>query len=466
MSSVKPKLRDAALASGLVNEQQLRNAIAVVVQTYDGVRTEKDVSDKKLARQLVKMKLLSDYQAEQLLSGRTKLTLGPYIITDWIGQGGMGQVFKAVHELLGRESAIKVLPLHKITPEAISNFRREIRAQAKLDHPNLVRAYDAGEDGNVQYLVVEYVPGTDLRRLVRSKGKLSINQAANIIRQSAEGLKQAHKGGLIHRDIKPGNILVTPGGVAKLSDLGLAFCLDDPKDPRVGKIVGTADYLSPEQIKNPNHITSASDIYSLGCTLYYAVTGKVPFPGGNSRNKAKRHLEETPWHPRRFNEEVSDEFVDLMSDMMAKDPRQRIQTANEVAERLAPWAEDNSPLRDEDLGEEPRWTSPASAVDSQPTDPNMDIAELAMSEISDNNTTSNSGAHATMSGDDSVTEGSGSGVMRTKPPIPTSVAGKYKSAGHLPDENLFSLMTLIVTSGIFLLIGTLVGFLAAVLLDR
>ncbi|QEG21167.1 serine/threonine protein kinase [Mariniblastus fucicola] len=459
MSSVKPKLRDAAIASGLVTEQQLRHAIAAVVQTHAGVRTANDVSDKKLARQLIKTKLLSEYQAEQLLSGRTKLTLGPYIITDWIGQGGMGQVFKAVHELLGRESAIKVLPLHKITPEAISNFRREIRAQAKLDHPNLVRAFDAGEDGNVQYLVVEYVPGTDLRRLVRSKGKLSINQAANIVRQAAEGLKQAHKGGLIHRDIKPGNILVTPDGLAKLSDLGLAFCLDDPKDPRVGKIVGTADYLSPEQIKNPNHITSASDIYSLGCTLYYAVTGKVPFPGGNSRNKAKRHLEETPWHPRRFNEEVSDEFVDLMSDMMAKDPRQRIQTATEVAERLSPWAEDNSPLRDEDLDERPRWTSPSTSIDAQPTDPNMDIAELAMSEISDN-----SGAEATLSGDDSVTEAeSGSGVLRPKPPIPTSVAGKYKSAGHLPDENLFSMMTLIVTSGLFMLIGILIGFVTALL---
>jgi serine/threonine protein kinase len=458
MSRVKPKLRDAAIASGLVTEQQVRGAIARVVQTQPEIKDPRDVTDKKLARQLVSMKLLSEYQADQLLGGRTKLTLGPYIITDWIGQGGMGQVFKAVHELLGRESAIKVLPLHKTTPEAIENFRREIKAQAKLDHPNLVRAFDAGEDGNVQYLVVEYVPGTDLRRLVRTKGKLTVNQAANIIKQSAEGLKEAHKCGLIHRDIKPGNILVTPDGISKLSDLGLAFHLEDPKDPRVGKIVGTADYLSPEQIKNPNHITSASDIYSLGCTLYYAVTGKVPFPGGNSRNKAKRHLEETPWHPRRFNEEVSDEFVDLMSDMMEKDPRQRIQTASEVAERLSPWAEDNSPLRDEDLDERPRWTSPSS-IDAQATDPNMDVAELAMTEISDA-----SGTHATISGDDSVTEnGSGGDLMRSKPPIPTTVSGKYNAAGHLPDETVFSLMTLIVTAGVFLLIGVVIGLVCGIL---
>ena len=423
-----------------------------MVQTNDAVRTARDVTDKKLARQLVKMKLLSEYQAEQLLSGRTKLALGPYIITDWIGQGGMGQVFLAVHELLGRESAIKVLPLHKITPEAIANFRREIRAQAKLDHPNLVRAYDAGEDGNVQYLVVEYVPGTDLRRLVRSEGKLSVNRAANIVRQAALGLKEAHRGGLIHRDIKPGNILVTPDGVVKLSDLGLAFCLDDPNDPRVGKIVGTADYLSPEQIKNPQRITSTSDIYSLGCTLYYAVTGKVPFPGGNSRNKAKRHLEETPWHPRRFNEEVSDEFVDLMSDMMAKDPRQRIQTAREVAERLAPWAEDNSPIRVEDLDERPRWTSPSS-IDAQATDAELDVADLAMSEMSNN---------GTMSGCESATEGSGL-ALHNKPPIPTSVPAQFKAAGRLPQEHMFSLTTLMVASGIFLFIGVLIGFIVGML---
>ena len=463
MSSVKPKLRDAALASSLVNEQQLRTAIARVIQTHDNVRDISDVTDRRLARQLVKMKLLTEYQADQLLGGRTKLTLGPYIITDWIGQGGMGQVFKAVHELLGRECAIKVLPLHKITPEAVENFRREMKVQALLKHENLVQAYDAGEDGNVQFLVVEYVPGTDLRRLVRTKGKLSVFHAASIIKQTADGLKEAHKNGLIHRDIKPGNILVTPDGIAKLSDLGLAFCLDDPKDPRIGKIVGTADYLSPEQIKNPNHITSASDIYSLGCTLYYAVTGKVPFPGGNSRNKAKRHLEETPWHPRRFNDDVSDEFVDLMSDMMEKDPKQRIQTAKEVAERLAPWAADNSPLRQEDLDEKPRWASPQASIDSQPTDPDMDVAELAMSEIS------NSGS--TIVGDDSVTEqlSSSASLNKTvKPPVPIgseTVAGKYTAAGHLPDETVFTLPILIITSTVFLIVGILIGFIFGFMLS-
>ena len=341
MNTTQTNFRDTALASELVTEDQLRHAMNELATAPESDSSSSaTLSEKKIAQQLVEMKVISAYQADQLLTGRTKLNLGPYIITDWIGQGGMGQVFKAVHEMLGRESAVKVLPLHKTTPEAIENFRREIRAQAKLDHPNLVRAFDAGEDGNVHYLVVEYIPGTDLRRLVRSKGKLSVQQAANIIKQSAEGLAHAHERDLIHRDIKPGNILVTPDGVSKLSDLGLAFYLNDATDPRAGKIVGTADYLSPEQIRTPQHITSASDIYSLGCTLYYAVTGKVPFPGGTPKSKARRHLEETPWHPRRFNEEVSDDFVDLIGDMMEKDPKERIQSAEEVAERLAPWAAD------------------------------------------------------------------------------------------------------------------------------
>lgn len=176
--TAKQNFRKNAKASGLVSPEQMRDAITALVQSTG--KPVSEISDKKVAGQLIRTEVLTKYQAEQLITGRTRLNLGPYIITSWIGQGGMGQVFKAVHGLLGRESAIKVLPLHKTTPEAVENFRREIRAQAKLDHPNLVRAYDAGEDGNVHYLVVEYVPGTDLRRLVRIKGKLSVQQSANI----------------------------------------------------------------------------------------------------------------------------------------------------------------------------------------------------------------------------------------------------------------------------------------------
>lgn len=336
----------SALVSGLVSENQIRAAVTDLVQTGRSVAGRiEEVTDRELIDELVHRGLVTTYQSDQLRAGRTKLSLGNYVITDWIGQGGMGQVFKGVHQVMGRVVAIKVLPLNKTTENTVESFMREIRTQARLDHPNLVRAHDAGKDGNVHYLVVEYVPGTDLRRLVRSRGKLSIQQGASIIRQAAEGLDYAHRQQLIHRDVKPGNILVTPEGIAKVSDLGLAaFMAEGENDPRHGKVVGTADYLSPEQIQNPRDITKASDIYSLGCTLYYAVTGKVPFPGGTAKNKARRHLEETPWHPRRFNEEISDEFVDLIADMMEKSPANRIQSAAEVAARLEPWSADVSPI--------------------------------------------------------------------------------------------------------------------------
>ncbi len=458
------KFRESALASGLVTDDQLRLAVAQIIQKNAGRNVQTiDIPDKKLASQLVKMKVITAYQADQLMSGRKKLKLGAYLITDWIGQGGMGQVFKAVHEMLGRESAIKVLPLHKNTPDSIANFRREIRAQAKLDHTNLVRAFDAGEDGNVHYLVVEYIPGTDLRRLVRTKGKLTVQQSANIVKQAAEGLAHAHDRDLIHRDVKPGNILVTPDGVAKVSDLGLAFYVNDTNDPRIGKIVGTADYLSPEQIKTPTEVTTVSDIYSLGCTLYYSITGKVPFPGGTPKSKARRHLEETPWHPRRFNEEVSDEFVDLIGDMMEKCPAERIQTMEEVAERLAPWASEDSLLLNEEMAR-PRWMpAPLDAVDDQDTDPS-DIAELAMSELSDASVSGHMNATVSMN---DAGQDTGSFISQgKKPPLPvsSSISGQYKTAGHLPDEtptvSVRTMFTVGISCGIVGLgLGVLVGWL-------
>jgi serine/threonine protein kinase len=351
--------RTAALASGLVTEAQIEDAVSAIRHPPGGPSLpDVIVEDALLAAMLVEMGVLTAYQANQLKTGRRKLSLGPYIVTDWIAQGGMGQVFKAVHEMMGREVAIKVLPLSKSTPEAIAKFNREIRTQAQLDHPHLVRAYDAGHDGNVYFLVTEFVPGADLRRLVRNEGRLTMQQAAQIISQAALGLEHAHERGLIHRDVKPGNILVTPKGVAKVSDLGLSGWLDEGRnDPRAGKVVGTPDYLSPEQIKTPAKITTASDIYSLGCTLYYAITGKVPFPGGTAAEKARRHCEDTPWHPKRFNPDVSEEFVEIIADMMEKDPAQRIPSAAEVVKRLEPWAGQPEALPTRRLARSP-WTPP------------------------------------------------------------------------------------------------------------
>ena len=225
-STSKSVLQRSAIISGLVSKDELEEAIRRVREPSIGSPAPRvEIRDSLLAKELVAMGLVTPYQAAQLKAGQTKLTLGPYIITDWIAQGGMGQVFKAEHQMMGREVAIKVLPKEKSTPSAISNFTREIRTQAMLDHENLVRAFDAGHDGNVYYLVCEYVPGTDLRRYVRSNGALSMAQAASLLSQAAAGLQHAHDKELIHRDIKPGNILVTEEGIAKVSDLGLAGVL-------------------------------------------------------------------------------------------------------------------------------------------------------------------------------------------------------------------------------------------------
>jgi len=364
----KSIFQHSALISDLVTREQMEDALDALVDAQrvsEGVEVlQVEISDEQLADQLVYNGVISDYQAEQLKSGRTKFNLGPYVITGWIGQGGMGQVFKGEHMVLGRVSAIKVLPLDKTTDYAISNFHREIKLQARMDHPNLVRAYDAGHDGKVHFLVTEYVPGRDLRRLIRNQGKLTVAEAAGVVMQVAQGLYYAHQQGLIHRDIKPGNILVTEDGTAKLSDLGLSGFVDNEiEDPRAGKIVGTADYLAPELIRNPREVSTVTDIYSLGCTLYYSITGKVPFPGGSAKEKARRHLNEHPWHPRQFNADVSEEFVELIADMMEKEPLKRIQSAEEVANRLEPWANEVTYFNTGDLIGTP-WLAPAVPVET------------------------------------------------------------------------------------------------------
>ncbi len=324
----------------MLTEKQLDEARSSVRWSRGGVSdANAPPSDLQLADRLVELGALNAWQAKQLLDGRTKFNLGPYWIMDSIGKGGMGQVFKAQLDKVGRTVAVKVLPRSKCTPEAIANFTREIRALASLNHPKLVSAVDSGQDGNVHYLVTEYVPGVDLRKLVRRAGPLSMSVAANIIYQVADGLEHAHSKGIIHRDVKPGNVLVTPEGEAKLSDLGLAGPLESnaENDPRYGKIVGTADYLSPDQVKNPWSPTPAWDIYALGCTMYYIVTGKVAFPGGTTSDKARAHCELRPLDPRLLNPRLTPEFVDMMADMMAKEPSQRISSATVVKERLKPW---------------------------------------------------------------------------------------------------------------------------------
>jgi serine/threonine protein kinase len=322
-----------AVASGLVTHDDLERATAALrALARDPGHS---VGDEQLAVQLIAMGRLNSWQAAQLRAGRKTFTLGPYRIIDSLGKGATGDVYMAEHSVMGRIVAIKVLPKRHSSPAAINQFTTEIRVQAQLDHKNLVRAYDAGQERNVHFLVMEYVPGTSLRRLVRRQGKLTMSNAAAIISQAADGLAFAHRRGLTHRDIKPANLLVTPEGQVKLSDLGLAgFFGEDPSLAESRRGARWADYLAPEQVAHPGIFSPAADIYALGCTLYYAVTGKVPFPAPTAEEKTDGHLHSLPMHPRLLNAALSDDFVDLIADMMAKDPRDRIASGEEVSRRL------------------------------------------------------------------------------------------------------------------------------------
>lgn len=479
----------SALASELITAQQLDYCVRVARhrQSQQGLPADAVPTDRLLADILVEQNSLTAYQADQLLEGRTKLNLGPYVITDWIGQGGMGQVFKGVHQLMGRVCAVKVLPLARATQEARDNFRREIRMQAGLDCPYLVRAFDAGQDGNVHYLVTEYVPGMDLRHLIKSRGPLPISLASKIIMQAALGLDYAHQQGLVHRDVKPGNILVTPEGNAKVSDVGLAgFAKDLINDPRAGKIVGTTDYLSPEQIRTPLEIQPASDIYSLGCTLYYAVCGKVPFPGGDTTSKLRRHLEETPWHPRRFAPDITEDFVDIIADMMEKDAGKRIASAAEVAARLEPWTSNELGLGGLDMSRSP-WMAPPPpshdgerSYDTRHSEQSAEATRHQHSSSGDDASRSARSRTAYTEGGDAVADSgpsvhSGSGGTGEKHPLPefsrdTSIAS-FSPLATDPDytspppkrlsTGLIIALTIAIAVPPTLLLGAILGYLAA-----
>jgi serine/threonine protein kinase len=325
-----------ALASGLVTPADLE-AVADDVQHRFTHYSETETDDEILATVLVDRGILTRFQADQLLAGKRKLTLGQYRILDAVGQGGMGQVFRAKHLLMGRIVAVKVLPRARSNPQTEAAFCREIQHIASLDHRNLVYALDAGHDGKVYFLVTELVDGIDLRRQVLRYGPLNEVAAASVVAQAARGLGHAHARGFIHRDVKPGNLLVREDGLLKVSDLGLAGSVLDPESMKPGRVVGTMDYMAPEQILRPDRVQAAADVYGLGCTLYFALSGRVPFPGGSREDKRRRQLEDAPDPIARLAPAVSAEFVAVVEKLMAKDVANRYQTAEEVLEAVRPW---------------------------------------------------------------------------------------------------------------------------------
>ena len=298
---------------------------------------------------LVKHGHLTQWQLENIYAGKYKgFFLGQYKLLRVIGAGGMSSVYLAVHTLLQRQVAIKVLPKSRVTTDSsyLERFLLEAQAAAALSHPNIVCAYDVdNEGGSIYYIVMEYVDGKDLLSLVKSGGPMDIYKAANYIRQAAIGLGHAHKAGLIHRDMKPANLLVDGRGVIRILDLGLARFTDEKRASLTvtydENVLGTADYLAPEQARNSHTVDARADIYGLGCTLYCLLTGHVPFPEGTLPQRIWAHQKKMPKRIQDERPEVPNDLAAICWRMLAKDPNDRQQTAQEVADDLTDWLLDH-----------------------------------------------------------------------------------------------------------------------------
>lgn len=279
-----------------------------------------------------------------------------YRVLGLIGAGGMGAVYKAEHRKMERLVALKVInPAFVASPAALERFEREVKAAARLSHPNIVAGHDADAAGDLHFLVMEFVEGMSLDRYVASKGPLPLNVAAGLIYHAAQGLQHAHEKGMIHRDIKPQNLMRTRDGGVKILDFGLARlasqalqcapgiedenAADRPADAtRAGSLLGTPDYIAPEQATDAHQADIRADIYSLGCTLYFLLTGQPPFIGGSMLDKLHAHKTCEPTPIRLQRPEVPEELAAVLERMMAKDPAERYARPADLAKALKPIA--------------------------------------------------------------------------------------------------------------------------------
>ncbi len=326
------------LRSGLVDSRQLEEALRTAPP-------DRRTDPSALADHLVKSGKLSRFQARKLLQGTFfGLVLGPYQVLAPLGKGGSGTVYLARDNQTGQLVALKILSPKKARKKErlLARFRREMELSQRVSHPNLAQTYEAGVHQDIYYIAMEFIPGQSLSRLVHRQGPLPVPRAARLFAEVAQGLDHAHSRGLVHRDLKPSNILITPNNHAKVLDLGLAIIQGELLEDRTvvggqGYVVGTMDYLAPEQAEDAARVNARSDIYSLGCSLYFAMTGRPPFPGGDTLQKIRRHRQEEPTPVEQLNPTVPAGFVDLLRRLMAKRPEERPESAKAVRLELLHW---------------------------------------------------------------------------------------------------------------------------------
>ncbi len=335
--------------SGLIDADRVDAMLAELVQ--DGVD---DTDSCALAAAMVDRKILTEWQSEKLLQGRHKgFILGRYRLLSLLGAGEMSAVYLAEHIMMERRCAIKVLPANKVQDTSyLGRFHREARAVAAMNHVNIVRAYDVDkqtESGtDIHFLVMEYVEGRNVEQVVKDQGPLDYVTAVDTIRQAADGLGHAHQLGMVHRDVKPGNLLIDNHGVVKLLDLGLArfFKNSDEESLTIKhdeKVLGTADYLAPEQAVDSHQVDARADIYSLGCTMYFALTGHPPFTDGTLVQRLLAHQTKTPPSVSYERPDIDPSLLAILDKMMAKKTVDRYQSSAEVSEALSRWLIEHAP---------------------------------------------------------------------------------------------------------------------------
>lgn len=329
------------LDAGLLEIDDIKKVVASLLAA------DQRFTPESLAEGLVGAGLLTKWHAAKLLAGKSGgFYLGSYKLLRPLGKGGMGVVYLAEHHVMKRLMALKILP-----PDAsadgrrIELFKSEARACAQLDHPNIVRAYDFAESGEKLYIVMEYVDGIDLHLAVQRDGVMTVEDTVDALMQATSGLAHAHERGIVHRDIKPSNLLVRTDGVVKLSDLGLArIGVGEAGEPIRKKLMGTTDFISPEQAINGKTVGFTADIYSLGCTVYYMLTGSPPFTGTAAERLAKHQTIPIP-DVRECRPDCPPSLVDLIERMTAKRPQDRPKSAVELlsqVQRLGPGSNSGS----------------------------------------------------------------------------------------------------------------------------
>ena len=321
--------------SGIVSEERLKQALGNLSKQAAG----RPVMLDELTKFLLAADLITPWHYEKLITGKYKgFFIGQYKLLSLLGAGGMSSVYLAEHSLSGHRRAVKVLPRRKLADKSyLDRFYQEGRAAASLNHPNIVRIYDLCNEKDLHYMVMEYVIGVDLNQKIKDDGNATVDDALNYVRQSADALTHAHARNIVHRDIKPANLLLGADNSVKLLDLGLALLRDEVESLTVlhnERVMGTADYLSPEQAVNSHEVDHRADIYSLGCTLYYLLTGKPPFPEGTIAQRIAMHQTREPKPIAEIRPDVPPLVVSLLARMTKKKPQERFEDCAQLVQAV------------------------------------------------------------------------------------------------------------------------------------